>query len=403
MANFSSSDGKLSGRKNGDYSDRRVLQDIVSNSTNSSSVGLDTVGIRVEEFDVESGSDFKIFETAEYSTGETSDVPLWRKPSGDPVEGKKAILSTGLTLVTVGSIDYMKVQSSLPKVLSGHNNIPVSTPEDISLALNKLEFHLEEQGIHCTLKDCPVDRVDICRNVRTDAPISDFEELLRDLQAPYLSARDSGYAGMKWDSKQSGYSSEREITFYDKSSEAGLEIPNIQRLEYRLQRRRVVKSRVGELSTTDLCQDLAWMHDTFRDIVEDLFPEPPARPEESGPEDLDSQVSCPPNEVEEHAQSAPQITTSDLQTLLAAIRSEEGSGCHALSRLNWALLWLLHPKPQRLWEALKRAADSEDGPSGGKYAVRNKVQEARSYARMVDEGLKTEDERLERLKRKLLF
>jgi hypothetical protein len=139
----------------------------------------------------------------------------------------------------------MSLQSSLPKVLFAENVRPVSTPKEFGRALNELEAHLHKNGIRCRLTGCPIDRVDICRNVRTDAPIIDFKESLRELSAPYLSARDNGYEGMKWNSNQGGSSSQREITLYNKSQEADLEKPNIQRLEYRLQRRRTVISKSG--------------------------------------------------------------------------------------------------------------------------------------------------------------
>lgn len=396
------SSNRPNGVSNESCSNRGVVKDIVSDNTNSSNIGLDTVKIRVEDFSIASWSDIEPHQKYVYSTGETEGTPLWKEPNGDVVMGDKATLNTDLTQITVLGVDYMAVQSSLPKVLRQDNNIPASSPENISVALNKLESHLEEQGINCTLKDCPLDRVDVCRNVRTDTPISDFKESLRNLELPYLSSRDTGFEGMKWDSKQSGSSSQREITFYNKSSEAGLEMPNIQRLEYRLQRRRAVKSQIGELSTADLCQDLTWMRDAFRDVVEELFPEPQARLKKNGHEDPGSQSTAPLDGTSGNAQSTPKITTSDLKSLLAAIRSENGGRCHSLNRLIWVLPWLVHPKPEELWRALERAAESDVGPSGGKYSVRDKVQEARPHARIIDEDLKAEDERLARLRRKLL-
>lgn len=403
-SNFSSN--RRNGVSNESCSKRGVLKGIVSESTNSSPIGLDTVKIRVEEFSIESCADIEPCQEYVYSTGETLNSPLWKDPSGEVVYGKKATLNTDIANVTVLRTDYMAVQVSLPEILRGNNNIPASSTKSISEALNKLESHLEKEGIHCKLKDCTLDRVDVCRNVRTDTPISDFKEPLRDLEISYLSPRDTGYDGMKWDSiqdsKKDGYSSQREITFYNKSSEAGLEMPNIQRLEYRLQRPRAIKSHIRELTTTDLCRDLTWMRNEFRKVVEELFPEPPTHLKENRPKDPGSQSSAPLDEVSGNAQSVPKITTNDLKSLLAEIRSANGARCHCLNRLSWILLWLVHPEPEELWRALKRAAESDVGPSGGKYAARDKVQEARAYARMIDEDLKAEDERLARLRRKLL-
>lgn len=381
--------------------DRRVVQDIVSASTNSSPIGIDTVRIRVVQFKIEPSADFTIYEKAHHSTGETSDVPLWRQPNGDPVIGKRAALNTDLAQITVRSYDYMSVQSSLPKILYGDNVCPVSTPNEVEQALSELETHLRENGIGCRLKNCPVDRVDICRNVRTDAPISDFKESLRELDAPYLSARDNGYEGMKWDSNQGG-SSEREITLYNKSKEAGLEKPNIQRLEYRLQRRRTVTSQIGDLSVTELCEDLTLIHSAFREIVEELFPQPPRHLRENGAEDPSKSAVSPPRQSDDGDQSGLQITSSDIRQVLAAIRSEKGSNCHSLSLTAWTLLWAIYPQPGQLWDAFKRAAGSEDGPSSGKYTIRRKKRETRSYAHLLDEELRTEGQRLVQLREKLL-
>lgn len=380
-------------------SDRRVVKDIVSANTNKFPIGLDTIRIEVVEFDIEPTADFTIRESANHSTGETFDVPLWRQSSGGPVTGQRASLNTDLAQITVHSIDHMSVQSSIPKVLYGDNVRPVSTPEEFARALEELETHLRKHGVKCRLMDCPVVRVDICRNVRTNAPISDFKESLRELDVPYLGAHDNGHEGMKWTSNQGNSTSQRHITLYNKSSEAGLEEPNIQRLEYRLQRSRVVKSQIGSLSTTELCEDLTRVQTVFRDIVEELFPEPPSHLEEKGAGYLSRSDASP--SIDEDDQSA-QITSTDIRPVLAAIRSERGSRCHSLNHVAWTLLWVTYPNPDQLWEAFKQAADSEDGPSNGKYRVRDKAEEARDYACMLDEDLKTEVERLAQLREKLL-
>lgn len=380
---------------------RRVVQDIVSASTNASPIGLDTVRIGVEQFKVEPSAEFTIHGTARHSTGETSDVPLWRRPNGDPVIGTRAARNTDLAQITVRSYDYMSVQSSLPKILYGDNVCPVSAPNEVEQALRELETHLRENGIRCRLTHCPVHRVDIFRNVRTDAPIGDFKESLRELEAPYLSARDNGHEGMKWDSNQGG-SSEREITLYDKSKEAGLETPNVQRLEYRLQSRRVVEAQVSDLSTTDLCEDLNLVRSAFREIVEELFPQPPQHLRENGAEDASNPGVSSPGQNDDGDESGLQITSSDIRPVLEAIRSEKGSNCHSLSLTAWTLLWAIYPQPEQLWDAFKRAAASEAGPTGGKYTVRDKERKTRDYAHLLDEDLKTEDQRLAQLREKLL-
>ncbi len=246
----------------------------------------------------------------------------------------------------------------------------------------------------------PVGRVDLCRNVRTDTPLADLEPLLKRLDAPYLQARDNGFDGVKWVSLQKGRSSEREVTFYNKSEEAGLKDPHIQRLEYRLQRKRVVDSKLGSYTTDDLCEDLGVVRSAFRLIVEELFPEPSA---DSDDEDSISEVATDASADDAcEEENSGEITSDQIRQFLEEIRSEHGENCHALSRALWPLLLATHPDPDQLVDALERAAASEDGPTKGKYKVRRKTRQARRHARKLSEKLNTSEEQLLRLRSKLL-
>ncbi len=380
-------------------SNGRGVQDIVHPNTNVSPIGVDTVRIHVEDFDVGDAAEFTIKEQSDYSTGETESVPLWRKSDGTVNTGNRAILNTSLAQVTVQSIDFMSVQSTLPKLLHGDNVRPVSTPAGIRQALEELEEHLSSEEIDCSLNGQPLARVDLCRNVRTDTPLPDLEPFLKRLDAPYLQPRDNGHDGIKWVSGQGGPSSEREITLYNKSEEAGLPAPRIQRLEYRLQRERTVNSKLGghanaDVTTEDLSQDLSSARSAFREIVKELFPDPPGGSDPAGGKE--------PNGGGSSCGGDEQITSSQIRQLLGKIRSEHGENCHALNRTIWPLLLSVHPDPDHLADALERAAASEDGPARGKYQVRQKTREARRHAQVLNGQLSTAGEHLGQLRSKLL-
>lgn len=395
--------------------DGRGVQDIIPNNTNVSPIGIDTVRIHLGDFAVGDTADFKVYNKSDYPTGETDSVPLWKASDGTPITGSKATLNTSTVQVTVRSVDFMSVQASLPKLLRGNNRRPAATPDECSRALTTLESQLEEQGIHCSLSGKPLGRVDICRNVRTEIPLADLEPHLKHLDAPYLEPRDNGYGGVKWVSLQSGRSSDREVTLYNKSGDAGLSDPNIQRLEYRLQRKRVVESKLDESTTADLTESLTSVRSAFRRIVTELFPK-----SDDGSGDGDSNESSSGDSSSGDISSGDGgskqggaasndtcgepglITSTQIRGLLRKIRSEHGDNCHALNRAMWPLLLATHPDPDHLADALERAAASEDGPTRGKYKVRKKAREARGLAQELSGGLTTSAERLKTLRAKLL-
>jgi hypothetical protein len=376
----------------------RGVQDIIPDNTSSSPIGIDTVRIHVDDFTVDNTAGFRIVENSDYSTGETESIPLWEASDGTVITGDKAVLNTPVFQVTVRGIHFMSVQASLPKLLRDDNLRPAATPGQVEKALTTLNRQLEERGIHCRLSSKPLGRIDICRNVCTDTPLADLEPFLKRLDAPYLGPRDNGHDGVKWVSLQGGGSSEREVTFYSKSEGADLPDPNIQRLEYRLQRKRAVQSKLGTCTTDDLCQSLSGVRSTFRGIVQELFPD--SNGGNSG--DGSSGGAATPASSDNTSGDSSPITSSDIRDLLRKIRSEHGDNCHALSRAVWPLLLAIHPDPDHIADAVERAAASEDGPSGGKYQVRRKIREARVQAQELSDDLRTSGERLRALRAKLL-
>lgn len=378
----------------------RELQGVIDPNTKVSPIGIDTVQIHVDDFAVEDRADFRVDDLPRQSTGKTKSVPLWETSSGEVVRGRSAFLNTTLLQVAVRRVDLMTVRASLPKLIYGNNNRPVSTTEEVKEALGELHEQLLQCGIDCTLKNQPLSRIELFRNVRTDAVLADLKPSLRrlGLETPYSETRYRGYDGINWVRRQKEGAPVSEVTFHDKSKEAGLPKPRIQRLTYVLQRKRAVQSRFGEYTiaenytTGHLCGSLNPVRSVFREIVEELFPESLA----DKPTDIWSNGNFVGEEED------PTITSDRVCGLLSEIGSHHGQNCHALNWSVWAPLLSSHNDPEQLIDALEGTNGSDDGPTGGKHQVQDEVRPARRYAEKLNNDPASHREQLEALRSKLL-
>jgi hypothetical protein len=392
---------------------RGELHSLLGDSAAASPIGIDTIKLMIDRFTVTDTPSFDIRQHFDPATGEVTDTPLFRTPADVVVYGQRAILNTDRFQVTILRTDCLFVQCSLPIVLRGNNCMPVHTAKSLQTGLQKLLKLLADAGLQCSLDDGTITRVDLCRNVRTDANISAYESGLKRLSVPYLTHHDHGYPGVKWASRQGGSgSSERTITFYCKSSERNVSEPNIQRLECRLKKRRAVKRHLGFDSPARLLQDFPAVRECYRTMVRTLFPAADDEPSsaDSTPSDTrrtrsddGSALDLPADPAESSAErpSVP-LTAADIAELITLIREEHGRQCHVFARLLWVLLWIIHPSPDDLFDKLEEASDSDDAPTGGRYQVRRKAREARSHAQHLAPRLATEEERLAELRDKLL-
>lgn len=380
-----------------------VAQGAFSHQTDVSPIGIDLVDILVSDFTAE----------ALPNLADQQETGLEPNPrfggTGWPVEPDGELLvTTDLAQVAVSRNDHLRIRASLPALLTNRDIRPVSTPEDVERAFAKLENHLQEQGVQCTLEDHPLVRVDICRNVRTETPISELKVLLEQrcvpIQAPLLSCRKTDYDGVKWTGKrQRGGGYDREITLSNKSKDAGADEPHIQRFTYRLQRRSAVSSTLGDFKTSDLCHRLAAIRSTFRGAVARLFPAPP--PEENS-QSLDQSSDAFEPQAEEAADEnggSPQTTVDQLRWLLARMRSGSRTSRDEFFRVAWPFLFAVHPDPDRLEEMLVLAAASKDGPVGGKYPAEDKIKAARRHAGRLGQNEKGPDPRVAHLGKKLFL
>lgn len=379
------------------------VQGAFSHQTDVSPIGIDLVDILVSDFTAEAPPNLADQQETGLEPNPRFGGAAWPvEPDGEP------LVTTDLAQVAISRNDHLRIRASLPALLANRDVRPVSTPEDVERAFFKLENHLQEQGVQCTLENHPVGRVDICRNVRTETPISELKVLLEQrcvpIQSPLLSCRKTDNDGVKWTGmRRRGGGYDREITFCNRPQEPGADEQNIQRFTYRLQRRSAVSSTLGDLTTSDLCQSLAALRSTFRGAVARLFPAPVA---EENSERLDQSSDAPETQAEEPADAncgSPQTTVVQLRWLLARIRSGSRTNLDEFDRLTWPLLFAVYPDPDRLEEMLVLAAASKDGPIGGKYPAEDKIKAARRRAGQLGRNGKSPDPRVVQLGKKLFL
>jgi len=309
-------------------------QSAFSHQTDVSPIGIGLVDILVSDFTAE----------APPNLADQQETKLEPNPrfggTGWPVEpSSEPLLTTDLAKVTISRNDHLRIRASLPGLLPDRDIRPVSTPEDVERAFVELENHLQEQGVRCTLENHPIGRIDICRNVRTETPISELKVLLEQrcvpIQAPHLSCRKTDNNGVRWTGmRRRGGGYDREITFCNRPKEVGTDEPNIQWFSYRLHQRIAVNSTLGDFKTGDLCQCLTPIRSTFRGAVARLFPVPPV---EERPEavDYNSDAHAPKDgEAAEANGGSPQTTVDQLRWLLARIRSGSRTNLDEFDRVT---------------------------------------------------------------------
>ena len=395
----------------------RVVNDITRDNTNGSQVGIDTIRCHVKQFTVDPNTPLEITQHAYNSTGETDDKPLAKRTDGTVITGSEATLNRDRFQATVLGVHALFIQCSMPALTWGDNTEPVTTPYQYEAALTKLQSLLESEGIRCSLEDCLLSRIDVCRNVQTESPITAYEQALKRQNIPYLVSRDHGHTGVKWVSTRNGQgASNRELSFYSKTDEANLDTPRVQRLEYRLQRKRAVENELGEITAGALCETLAPVQEVFQDVVSELLSTADSLPEPDGVDNTngrDNQENADttagvddPGQTEganEQVEvSTGMLTSAQIEDIIAYQREEYGQNCHSLNRTAWVIIVLACSDPDQLEKAFQIAASSNAGPGRGQYQVRDKFEEARECARMFEDGLKTEAERMSELQAKLL-
>ena len=217
---------------------------------------IDTLKLMLNEYEITDDSEIRVQPASyELGTGSKVEYPLFQTPSHGSFYGSKAYLNTdnwNLTLKPLagGRATGAFLQLSVPKNYYGSNFYSVGE-QGTQAVLNKVEGELKEKGVHTSLIEADMSRVDTFKNIEPEEPFSSYYSLFSLLKARKAIQRGYGTTFLLSNSQQ-------EFCVYDKLEEMRerkLEtenIPNTMRFEHRLLNKQKVQNvygfgRVGDL------------------------------------------------------------------------------------------------------------------------------------------------------------
>lgn len=275
----------------------------------NSPIGIDTVRLSVQRFTIGADTPLTVCSSDKTSTGETDDGPLYRIGGDGPlVEGVRAYLNVDDVRITIRGPELLSVSASLPKLLRSKNLHPVVSAEELTRALDVIEETLAEQGIAADLRDATIARLDVCRNFRTEDPLTDYAPLLRRMTFPRTKRREYEDGGIWWKNKT------RQLQVYAKGLELGTKDDRLQRMEYRLIRGQGVRHHVGVSTVSDLVGSFENARDAFRSAAKKLLPEETAVPE--------VRVECPESSIQTVLDALDGLSSRPHSDLLKALGAQ---------------------------------------------------------------------------------
>jgi hypothetical protein len=234
---------------------------------------LDTIKIRLCDFDVSTGADLTVVNpTTDFATGECSaSYPLFRADSV-AVRGSKAFHNGddfNLTIQNVAkhnpeSVECF-VQFSAPKVVNG-DNFNLSDGVTTVKAFKAIEHRLNDIGIKTNVTNAFISRLDTAKNIETDEPTANYFEVLAMLQGKRMAKRDYGTTYL-WGNKS------HEICAYDKLAEMAARkvstdnIAQTLRLEWRLLKAAKFQAATGMRTVKDVLSDYQHIEKCYRDSM----------------------------------------------------------------------------------------------------------------------------------------
>jgi len=253
-------------------------------------IGVDTLRLRVlgPEIDVESmGEDTALVineGAVNTATGNYHEYSLFHTPGGAVETGRKAYVR-GLSGLVVDILESgLYVCFSAPRQAYGTNVSPVPAAE-LPSVIRGVGATLKQQGLlrpGMDLMDARLSRVDLFRNIRLDRAPAAYRAVLERRMFPRMTRNvhtaPDGTTTLYWTA------SDRQLTTYNKSAEAALDDPHVQRFEYRLTNAKAIRRYLPGLKTArDLCAEYAAAGEAFRaafrTLVEDPLPgDPPPAP-----------------------------------------------------------------------------------------------------------------------------
>lgn len=236
---------------------------------------IDTLKVRLSDFEVKAGADLMVVHPAtDFSTGETGAVhPLFRV-NGSTVLGSKAFhngLDFNVTIQNVvkdspADVECF-VQFSAPKVASGEN-YHLADALMSAKACTDIESRLSEMGIKTNVSNGFISRLDAAKNVSCSEPTPSYFPVLSMLSGKRMGKRDYGTTYL-WGNKS------HEICAYDKVTEmvnrkVSIEKvdPQTLRFEWRLLKAAKFKDATGMRTVSDVLSNYDHLGKCYRDAME---------------------------------------------------------------------------------------------------------------------------------------
>jgi hypothetical protein len=218
---------------------------------------IDTLKLMLNEYEITDDSEIRIQPASyELGTGSKVEYPLFQTPSHGAQYGSKAYLNTdnwNLTLKPLPASNRATgafLQLSVPKNYYGSNFYSVGE-QGTQAVLNKVEGELKERGVHTSLIEADMSRVDTFKNIEPEEPFSSYYSLFSLLKARKAIQRGYGTTFLLSNSQQ-------EFCVYDKLEEMrerNMEtggLPPTMRFEHRLLNKQKIQNvygfgKVGEI------------------------------------------------------------------------------------------------------------------------------------------------------------
>lgn len=230
-------------------------------------IGIDTIRLIATEYRVSETAELEIRQATNAGTGEMTDRPLYcLEGDGTVVEGKRAFANLQDISATIYGPEALCVETTLPKVLGPNNRAPVNTSIRLRMSLKEVQKRLQQFGIMVNLTSADITRLDICRNIHTTGRLPDYQPVLSRCSFPQTELRRYEDGGYYWENGS------RELIVYAKGAKEGTD-PLVQRLEYRLIKKRSVEAQIGTASIREILQNLDPIRRAYRSAVDKLLPD----------------------------------------------------------------------------------------------------------------------------------
>lgn len=175
--------------------------------------GIDSIKLRVTDYKLCPSSGLQLqVAPLDIQTGEQKNIVLYDR-DGLKLEGQKAYRNTDLYNLDLKE-SGMFVKFSIPKVINGHNDLPVNV-ELTRKALQTVQEDLQKNDIKVSLESAYLSRLDLFRQEEMSNTFLDYVPVFGLLRGQRMNKRDYGTSFLF-------YNSAREVCFYDKDQERAI-------------------------------------------------------------------------------------------------------------------------------------------------------------------------------------